>query len=121
MNTTIKIKNVFTGAKFKEISHDGVGELEKIRPFSKDSFDTPIDFIDFVTMAPSSQIGLHSHGQNEEVYFIVKGEGEMTIENKKCRVQAGDVILNSVNGTHALVNDTENNIDIFIFQVSLAQ
>jgi len=114
----MKIKNVFSMAKIKEISHNGDGYLHKVRSHDKDFFRSPIDFIDYVIMSPGTTIGYHSHDLDEEIYFILKGEGQMIIEDKKTRIKAGDIIVNPVNGSHALINDTPENIEIFIFQVN---
>lgn len=114
----VKIFNVFNSAKYLERSHDGNGELLKVRPFSLNDFKTPIEFIDYVIISPNMTIGNHTHGNNEEIYFIVKGNGTMTTNSETFKVTAGDVIVNSFGDSHGLVNDSNNNIEVFIFQVN---
>lgn len=50
---------------------------------------------------PNSPMGLHQHGNDEEMYIILSGEGLMTIEGKDQRVAKGDMILNQPFGTMA--------------------
>jgi 3-dehydroquinate synthase len=114
-----KFKNAFLSERYDEISHGGTGYLNKIRLFNYDFFDTPIDFIDYVIMPPGSTIGLHTHQNDEEIYFIIKGNGIMEADEEIFDVKTGDVVVNKVGGTHALSNASTEDIELFIFQVSL--
>ncbi|HDR7992369.1 TPA: cupin domain-containing protein [Bacillus cereus] len=89
-----------------------------MRAFHSGDFYTPIDFIDYIEVPPKARIGLHKHQLNEEIYFIISGNGEMNMNGEIKRVKPGDIIVNSVYDTHGLTNDSNENINIFIFQVS---
>lgn len=102
-----------------EISHQGEGIIHKLRAFEGGHFQSPIDFIDFVKMARGTSIGRHKHGANEEIYFFLGGQGEMTINDEKFDVKSGDLIVNPCFGEHELINKSEQDILILIFQVSL--
>ncbi|HEX3044401.1 MAG TPA: cupin domain-containing protein [Bacillota bacterium] len=113
------IKNVFKSEKYQEIAHDGKGFLSKNRPFDRADFNSKIDFIDYVIVPPGTIIGKHRHDQNEEIYFLLKGNCRMEIEGEMVSVSAGDVIVNKPGGSHALINDFDTEAEIFIFQVSI--
>ncbi|MEK5521661.1 cupin domain-containing protein [Heyndrickxia sp. FSL W8-0423] len=110
------IYNVYKSDLIYEVSHGGIGLLKKIRLDS--NFETSIDFIDFVVVPPGSTIGRHRHQENEEVYFVIEGKGQMIINNVNYEVSTGDVIINPLYGEHELKNDSQNNMNLFIFQVS---
>ncbi|WP_027085487.1 cupin domain-containing protein [Cohnella panacarvi] len=112
-------KNVYEALMEKEISHEGMGVNEKNRLFSKVDFQSPLDFIDYVIVPPQSSIGVHRHGNNEEIYFIVNGAGNMVLGESEIQIKAGDVIVNPIGGTHGLMNNSDANISILVFQVSM--
>lgn len=103
-----------------ENSHDGVGTIEIQKVFRRDDFQGAWDFALRVVMPPNSSMGLHEHGQDEEMYIILSGEGLMTIEDKQHRVEKGDMILNRPGGTHGLLNDSDQAIELLIVQASVA-
>lgn len=113
------IRNIYMAKKLKETSHSGVGKLDAVRLFEKGSFNSAIHFIDYVIMPPGATIGLHQHADNEEIYFILKGKGTMLLDDQSYQVSPGDVIVNRVGGTHGLNNDSQEDIEIFIFEVGL--
>lgn len=115
----MRLKNVFKSSKFLEKSHDGNGMLIKVRPFESSDFKTPIDFIDYVIVEPDSTIGYHTHGENEEIYFISKGNGIMKTNSETFEITEGDIIINSFGDSHGLINNSEHNMEILIFQASI--
>ena len=64
-------------------------------------------------------MGLHEHGEDEEMYIILNGEGIMSIEGEERRVGKGDMILNKPHGTHGLLNDSNQELELLIIQASL--
>lgn len=57
-----------------------------------------------VEMTPGGIQRIHNH-QNEQCYFILQGEGIMTVGNEEKRVIEGDCILIPPNESHGLKND----------------
>ncbi len=78
-----------------------------------------MDFIDRVVIPPKSTIGYHKHGNNEEMYIVLSGEGMMTINGEPVTVKMGDMILNRAFGEHGLVNSSDTNIDLLVFQIDI--
>ncbi|MEK5071622.1 cupin domain-containing protein [Sporosarcina sp. FSL K6-1508] len=115
-----KVINVYESEKELEICHEGEGFIKKKRAFSFEDFESSLDFIDYIEIPPKAKIGIHQHDLNEEVYFIVSGTGMMHLNNGQERIiKSGDVIVNPVYGTHGLVNNSEDEMKVFIFQASL--
>ncbi|RNC97257.1 cupin domain-containing protein [Lysinibacillus halotolerans] len=86
--------------------------------FEKNSFETKIDFIDFSIIPPNSTIGYHAHSNNEEIYFILEGEGEMIVNGTEFLVKKGDIVINSQYSSHGLRNIGSKDIKLLVFQVS---
>jgi mannose-6-phosphate isomerase-like protein (cupin superfamily) len=49
-------------------------------------------------------VGRHYHTATEELYYILEGTGEMTIDDETCAVRAGDCIFIPRLSTHTLRN-----------------
>ena len=50
---------------------------------------------------------LHLHKTSEEIYFILQGQGEMTLEDQTFPVKTGDTILIPPNTAHQIRNSGE--------------
>lgn len=116
----MNVRNIFSLEAREEQAHGGVGKVRVCRPFHRDDFRSPWHFVDYAVLPPGSSIGLHRHGENEELYFIVDGSGLMTIDGERRRVGRGDLILNRPGGEHGLVNDSDRDLAIFVVEVGLA-
>lgn len=114
------IKNYYTAEKqLQESSHDGAGPVDLYEIWGADNFHSNIDFCDRVVVPPDSSIGYHRHGNNEEMYILLEGEGLMTIDGKEVVVRKGDMILNQAGGHHGLLNNSAEDIDLLVIQVGI--
>ena len=115
-----KVKNIYTTQGEQVPSaHGGKGSIQVYRPFDIKDFQSNWHFIDFAIIPPGCSIGSHQHGQNEELYFIVKGTGIMTMDDQVFRVQAGDLILNKPGSSHGLENVSGEYIKLFVVECFL--
>lgn len=55
-------------------------------------------------LEPGASIGYHKHSGNEEVYFIISGEGRYTEDDRSIKVSAGDALLCREGHSHGLEN-----------------
>ncbi len=55
-------------------------------------------------LEPGASIGCHLHGDNEEVYFIMSGNGVYCEDGEKHEVKAGDIMLCRMGHSHGLEN-----------------
>jgi mannose-6-phosphate isomerase-like protein (cupin superfamily) len=56
------------------------------------------------TLEPGQATERHYHGESEEVYFILEGEGDMEVDGDSATVCAGDAIPISPGAWHTLRN-----------------
>ena len=82
--------------------HDGEG-TGIVQPLFQDQVKAPI-FIYYVALRPASTIGHHRHIGSEEVYYIVKGKGLMSIDDDVFDIYSGDVLLTESGKSHSLLN-----------------
>jgi mannose-6-phosphate isomerase-like protein (cupin superfamily) len=91
--------------------HDGGGETIGYSFFSKIN-DFKLVFRKR-TLKPGSSIGYHLQ-EKDEVYYIVSGEGEMTVNGKSFKVSAGDAILTRPGNSHGLKPSPNSELSLII-------
>mgnify|MGYP001475093945 CR=1 FL=1 len=63
-------------------------------------------------LEPNKSTSGHFHNGQEEVYFFVKGNGEMELDSERFAVKAGDII-NIEDGVFHRVHNTNSNVQLY--------
>lgn len=74
-----------------------------------------ITYVSLAKLQPSLSYEPHKHLDHEEVYYIIKGSGKITIDNKTARYQDGDVIYIPEKTIHSITNDGEEMVEFLAF------
>ncbi|VAW71285.1 hypothetical protein MNBD_GAMMA12-2351 [hydrothermal vent metagenome] len=61
-------------------------------------------------VAPGLLTALHKHPVSEELYYIVSGQGEMTLDQEVFAVLKGDVVCIPPNSAHQILNTGEEDL-----------
>jgi mannose-6-phosphate isomerase-like protein (cupin superfamily) len=107
-----------TPALKRSNEHNGSGAILFRRILDSSQFESPIDFIDYTRILPGSSIGRHEHHGNEEVYFIARGTPLMRVAGSEARLHPGSFSIVRSGEWHELVNDTKDEVEILVVQVS---
>jgi len=80
-----------------------------------------VDGISFCVedQAPGRKMRIHKHLNNDELIFIHKGEGTLTLDEESINVKTGDVVFVPRNTWHGLDNTGKENL-LMVFQYSPA-
>lgn len=119
----IWVQNNFYRAPLEDLAacHGGEGVLKHLEVFSGKEFQAPVSFLNYTVLPPGASIGLHRHGNDQEVYVILDGVGEMTLDGEVCSAQAEDVFVNRPYGTHGLKNTGEADMPVLVFEVRIGE
>jgi mannose-6-phosphate isomerase-like protein (cupin superfamily) len=112
------VKNFLEAEGQIKSSHGGKGLVKDVRVFDQQDFETALRFVIYNELQPGSSIGVHQHGQDEEVYVILSGEGLMTVNDETRAVKTGDVIVNKPGWSHGLENTSDQPLEILVFEVA---
>ncbi|HTG38332.1 cupin domain-containing protein [Sphingomonas sp.] len=99
--------------KMREITnvHAGAGRMRFAPLLGPDALSTNLIFVHRGVIAPKSGIGQHYHNQCEEMFVILDGEAEFTVNGRTSRI-AGPAGVPDVTGhAHAIYNPTDHPIE----------
>jgi len=96
--------------------HNGEGEISFREVFNQEAFESKLAHLHETIVRPHSTIGYHLHKGNEEIYYLIEGEGIMTVDREERRVRPGDAIITHSGSKHGLVNNTDNDLKILVFE-----
>jgi uncharacterized RmlC-like cupin family protein len=117
--TTLIKKRSAIPRKPLEQCHGGKGALDWIEVL--DRADLPgrgLNFVHDDVLAPGVSIGPHAHQEDEEYYYIISGQGTMTLDHQRFEVAAGDITAVFPGGMHALENTGAEDRRILVFSVA---
>ncbi|HEY5561508.1 MAG TPA: cupin domain-containing protein [Clostridiaceae bacterium] len=99
--------------------HGGEGVLKHISLYEDKDLLSKLRFINYTILPAGTSIGLHGHGNDEEIYIILEGQGIMEVDGEEKAVSPGDVILNKPYGEHGLKNNSNSDLKILVFEAGV--
>ncbi len=108
-------------AKYRELSavHAGAGTMEFTQLIGRTDLSTNFLYLHTGVIDPKSGIGHHFHHTIEEMYFILDGEAEFTVNGRTATIKAPAVVPCKMGDSHAIYNPTDKPIRWLNFAVSL--
>jgi mannose-6-phosphate isomerase-like protein (cupin superfamily) len=76
-----------------------------------------LEFIHDDVLAPGVSIGVHAHGKGEEYYYIVCGDGTMTLDGERFPVTNGSVTAVFAGGAHGLENTGTRDLRVIVIGI----
>jgi mannose-6-phosphate isomerase-like protein (cupin superfamily) len=83
----------------------GNGTLRCTNLFDKDECFGKVNVCALITLEPGQSIGLHAHGPDAEIYYLLSGRLAATDNGADSHLEAGDAMLTGNGGTHSVRND----------------
>jgi mannose-6-phosphate isomerase-like protein (cupin superfamily) len=91
--------------EIRERMRGGTGEVELLHLFDAAELTGKARMIARVTLQQGCSIGFHEHGQEEELYYILEGEGVFTENGQETVVRCGDATLTGNGAGHSIRNE----------------
>ena len=103
-------------------AHGGDGRIRFARVADAGGLAGACNFIDYAEVPPGASIGRHRHADDEEeLYLVLDGEGQMWRNGESFGVRAGDLVRNPPGGAHELRNTGGAPLCIFVFELRVAR
>lgn len=76
-----------------------------------------LDSFEHVRVPPGTVIGEHVHSRTEEIYFVIKGRGEMRVGAESREVGPGDLILTPLHERHGFYPLGDEPVELIVSEV----
>jgi mannose-6-phosphate isomerase-like protein (cupin superfamily) len=96
--------------------HGGEGSFSR-RTFFDNIKESVFNYTRDITIPVGTIIGIHSHENDEELFFFISGTGTVTVNDKKRKVGPGTLVLISQGHSHGIANDGETDLRFFAANV----
>jgi mannose-6-phosphate isomerase-like protein (cupin superfamily) len=107
-------------SKFRSVPavHGGAGNLEYTGLFDAHTLETNLAFLHRGVLPPKSGIGAHFHNTCEEMFVILDGEAQFTIDGRTSIVKGPAGAPNRMGHSHAIYNHTDKPVQWMNINVS---
>ena len=103
-------------------AHGGDGRIRFARIGDAAAFAGGCNFIDYAELPPGASIGRHRHATDEEeLYLVLEGAGEMWRDGERFTVREGDLVRNAPGGEHGLTNPGPGVLRLFVIELRVAR
>lgn len=99
-------------------AHGGEGRIGFHRLLAAHQLASACNFVDYAVLPPGASIGVHTHGDDEELYLVLEGEGTMHLDGREFAVGPGSVVKNSIRGRHGLRNTGTVPLRLFVVEIA---
>lgn len=86
-----------------------------------EDFESSLHFLHELILEPGATIGAHTHHGSEEIYFMVEGAGEITVDGETAPMRPGDAVLTRSNSTHSFIVTGDNPVKLFIVEAGVEE
>lgn len=87
--------------------HDGAGSMKFEQLLGNNALSTNFLFLHRGVIPPKSGIGQHFHNQCEEMFVILDGEGEFTVNGRTSRIAGPAGVPDTMGSAHGLYNSSD--------------
>ncbi len=91
--------------------HGGAGQLDFFAMLGPRDFNTNVLFLHRGVIRPRSGIGHHFHNQMEEMFVILTGEAEFTVDGRTSRIKAPAGAPCRMGHSHAIYNPSDQPVE----------
>lgn len=99
--------------------HLGAGSAMFASLLSQASIDVPLNFVHRGYVSPKSSIGHHFHNRAEEMFVILDGEAQFTIDGRTSTIKGPAVVPDRMGHAHAIYNATDTPVSWMNIQVPI--
>lgn len=101
--------------------HDGAGSMDFAPLLGADALSTNLIFVHRGVIKPKSGIGQHFHNQCEEMFVILDGEAEFTVNGRTSRLEGPAGVPNRMGSSHGIYNPTDRPVQWLNINVGMTK
>jgi mannose-6-phosphate isomerase-like protein (cupin superfamily) len=101
-----------------EAYRGGKGAVQYRRALEPEIFQTNWAYVDHLLLPAGASEGRHRHAGVEEIYFILRGEGEVHVEDETAPIRKDDAVPVRLNQAHSIRNTGLQPLEIMIVGIA---
>ena len=99
--------------EIKDVMKERIFSDEKMKKVNL--FDTKNMFCDVYCVKPGQNQKIHSHKNEDKVYYVLEGEGKFTVGDEEKILRAGEITIAPKGEQHGVINDSHEDLSILVF------
>jgi len=99
--------------------HGGKGTVYYRRALGPEVFRTNWGYVDHLAIPGSASLGYHRHNQQEEIYYVLSGNGRVIVNSEKFTIAAGDTVPVRLREAHAFENASPEDLELMVIGIAL--
>jgi mannose-6-phosphate isomerase-like protein (cupin superfamily) len=116
---TLRLDQKLMGEKDTQQNYrSGKGMVKYRRALQPSVFLTNWSYVDHLIVTPTSSEGLHKHPSVGEVYYVLNGDGEITVGRETAAIRKGDGVPILPDEAHAVVNTGTGDLELMIIGIA---
>jgi len=91
--------------------HGGQGDVRIRHIFTPEELKGHCRMFAVITLEPGASIGLHTHGEEEEIYTMLSGRAVVTDAGISREIGPGDAVLTGNGASHSIHNNSTSPVE----------
>jgi mannose-6-phosphate isomerase-like protein (cupin superfamily) len=96
----------------------GQGTVRYRRALPPEVFYTNWSYVDHLVIPPGASEGKHRHAGVEEFYYVIDGEGTVTVNHESAAIRKGDAVPIEFNDVHSFAGGGSGGLELMIVGVA---